>query len=205
MLVLAVRAAFRAHRSPFLSSPGLVRSLQTMAAIEIDAIQLELDQHRTLFNDLRKQNASSDILDQAKKKLGDLQKSLALAKGAAGSKDAGKKRERLMLKTAKVLGYNALLPARPHFTQHPGFSSRRVRVTTAPPRCIAGSTSSGSSRSASRCMAGAALTRPSLSGRTSSRASTARTRSSSSICKIKAGSSLRCGMTTRCRLHGTWR
>jgi histidyl-tRNA synthetase len=67
-----------------------------------DSITQELTKQTALFNELRLQNVEPSVLDEAKKKLGELKKSLALLKGAGGSKDAGKKRERLLLKTAKV-------------------------------------------------------------------------------------------------------
>lgn len=68
-----------------------------------ETLQQEIEQQTLFFNDLRKQNAAPALIDEAKKKLGDLKKSLALSKGASGAKDTGgKKRERLMLKTAKV-------------------------------------------------------------------------------------------------------
>lgn len=68
----------------------------------IDTLQQEIEQQSIFFNDLRKQNAAPALLDEAKKKLGDLKKSLALSQAASVEKDVGgKKRERLMLKTAK--------------------------------------------------------------------------------------------------------
>jgi histidyl-tRNA synthetase len=68
-------------------------------ASSTETIQQQIDQQTLLFNDLRKQNAAPTLIDEAKKKLGDLKKSLP----PKGSKDSGgKKRERLMLKTAKV-------------------------------------------------------------------------------------------------------
>ncbi|KAF9461940.1 hypothetical protein BDZ94DRAFT_1310139 [Collybia nuda] len=66
-----------------------------------DLLEKEIAQQTALFNELRLNNAEASLQDEAKKKLGDLKKSLALAKGAFGNKDTGKKRERLMLKTAK--------------------------------------------------------------------------------------------------------
>lgn len=56
----------------------------------------------TRLNELRLQSADVAVVEEAKKKLGELKKSLALLKGAGGSKDTGKKKERLLLKTAKV-------------------------------------------------------------------------------------------------------
>jgi histidyl-tRNA synthetase len=73
-----------------------------MASIE--SISEQISNQTALFNQLRLQNAEASLIDEAKKKLGELKKSLALSKGsdASASKDGGKKRERLLLKTAKV-------------------------------------------------------------------------------------------------------
>ncbi|TRM70610.1 hypothetical protein BD626DRAFT_564223 [Schizophyllum amplum] len=67
----------------------------------MDALREEIDKQQTLFNDLRAQKADTALLDEAKKKLADLKKQLGQSKAASGVKDAGKKRERLLLKTAK--------------------------------------------------------------------------------------------------------
>jgi len=76
-----------------------------------EILQQQIDQQTLFFNDLRKQNAAPALIDEAKKKLGDLKKSLALSKGTSGAKDAaGKKRERLMLKTAKVRLHFSTIP-----------------------------------------------------------------------------------------------
>lgn len=70
-----------------------------------DSLNQEIAQQTTLFNELRQQNADSALVEEAKKKLGELKKSLgALTNLASGGKDA-KKRERLLLKTAKVRLY----------------------------------------------------------------------------------------------------
>ena len=86
----------------------------TAPATEKSVSELEADiaTQKILFNDLRAQGAP---LDEAKKQLGDLQKALALAKGAGKEKEKKaegsgqlqvdgppKKKERLLLKTAKV-------------------------------------------------------------------------------------------------------
>jgi histidyl-tRNA synthetase len=77
-----------------------------MASIE--SIQEQITNQTALFNQLRLQNAETSVIDEAKKKLGELKKSLALSKGSDSSaaagvpKDGAKKRERLLLKTAKV-------------------------------------------------------------------------------------------------------
>jgi hypothetical protein len=60
------------------------------------SIAQQIAQQTSLFNDLRTKNADQALIDEAKKKLGELKKSLG------GARDAGKKKERLLLKTAKV-------------------------------------------------------------------------------------------------------
>ncbi|GLB41153.1 putative histidyl-tRNA synthetase [Lyophyllum shimeji] len=66
-------------------------------------LQQEIEKQTTLLNDLRTQKAAQELVDEAKKKLGELKKTLAQTTGAAAgaAKDAGKKRERMLLKTAK--------------------------------------------------------------------------------------------------------
>ncbi|KAJ7207493.1 hypothetical protein GGX14DRAFT_698176 [Mycena pura] len=100
---------FPAHRLPaFL----LTRRALSMAST--DSLSEQIAAQTTLFNQLRLQNAEPSVLDEAKKKLGELKRSMAalskskeaaLSKGAAASadtpKEAAKKRERLLLKTAK--------------------------------------------------------------------------------------------------------
>jgi histidyl-tRNA synthetase len=67
-----------------------------------ESLNQEIAQQTTLFNELRLQNAEPSAIEEIKKKLGELKKSLgALTKAAGGGKDA-KKKERLLLKTAKV-------------------------------------------------------------------------------------------------------
>ncbi|KAJ7842254.1 hypothetical protein B0H14DRAFT_2512003 [Mycena olivaceomarginata] len=89
---------FSSHRLPLLR---LARRSLSMASIE--SISEQISNQTALFNQLRLQNAEASLIDEAKKKLGELKKSLALSKGsdASASKDGGKKRERLLLKTAK--------------------------------------------------------------------------------------------------------
>ncbi|KZP29283.1 histidine-tRNA ligase [Athelia psychrophila] len=66
-----------------------------------ESLNQEIAQQNTLCNDLRQQNAEASLVEEAKKKLGELKKSLgALNKAAAGGKET-KKKERLLLKTAK--------------------------------------------------------------------------------------------------------
>lgn len=76
----------------------------------MDSLQQEIEQQTQLLNDLRKQNAASELVGEAKKKLSDLKRLQAPSKGAGGAKDSGeKKRERLLLKTAKVCLYSTHL------------------------------------------------------------------------------------------------
>ncbi|KAF8066870.1 hypothetical protein FPV67DRAFT_1496776 [Lyophyllum atratum] len=98
-MLLLVRSAFRLHRLPVRLA---FRPIHIMATTE--ALEQQIEQHTAHFNDLRTQKAAPEVISEAKQKLGDLKKTLAQAKGAAagaGAKDGGKKRERMMLKTAK--------------------------------------------------------------------------------------------------------
>ena len=79
----------------------------------VEELEADIAAQKAIFNDLRAQGAP---LDEAKKQLGDLQKTLALVKGAGKEKEKKaegsggqhqvegqpKKKERLLLKTAKV-------------------------------------------------------------------------------------------------------
>ncbi|KAG1716209.1 hypothetical protein ID866_949 [Astraeus odoratus] len=81
-----------------------------------DALNAEIAQQTDILNELRLQNTDPAALDTAKKKLGELKRNLAMVNKAAAlgtngtsagmpessrEKDASKKRERLLLKTAK--------------------------------------------------------------------------------------------------------
>ncbi|KAF4605988.1 Cytoplasmic and mitochondrial histidine tRNA synthetase [Pleurotus pulmonarius] len=65
-----------------------------------ETLATEIATQTTLLNDLRLQKAEAALVEDAKKKLGELKKTLATLRGG-GTKDAGKKKERLLLKTAK--------------------------------------------------------------------------------------------------------
>ncbi|CAL1694731.1 unnamed protein product [Somion occarium] len=67
----------------------------------LESLNQEIAAQSAHLVELRKQQAEGSIMDEAKKKLGELKKSLALLQGAGGSRDASKKKERLLLKTAK--------------------------------------------------------------------------------------------------------
>ncbi|KAG2116168.1 hypothetical protein DEU56DRAFT_748391 [Suillus clintonianus] len=74
---------------------------RTMATETADSLTAEIEQAKGALNDLRLQNADASSIDAAKKRLGELKKTMAAMNSAGGSKDAGKKKERLLLKTAK--------------------------------------------------------------------------------------------------------
>jgi histidyl-tRNA synthetase len=67
------------------------------------SLSQEIQQQIALHNKLKADGAEATVIDEAWKKLGELKKSLgALKKAASGGKDSSKKKERLLLKTAKV-------------------------------------------------------------------------------------------------------
>lgn len=70
-----------------------------------EELNLGIAQQSALLNDLLKQQADPAIVDEVKKKLGNLKKTLAQVAG--GSKDS-KKKERLLLKTPKVSPANCI-------------------------------------------------------------------------------------------------
>lgn len=74
-----------------------------MATSSTESLNQEIAQQKVLLNDLRKQQADAATVDEAKKKLGDLQRALAQLhlQASGGVKDGGKKKERLLLKTPK--------------------------------------------------------------------------------------------------------
>ena len=72
----------------------------------LQSLEEDLTTYNAKYNELRLQpNADPAALEEVRKKLGELKKTIGQAKAAAsGGKDAEKKkeRERLLLKTAKV-------------------------------------------------------------------------------------------------------
>jgi hypothetical protein len=88
------------HRS--LLRPSFSARRFTMSALE--TLAQEIETQKALFNGLREQKAETSVLDEAKKKLADLQKQMGLAKAASGSKEASSKKSapRILLKTGKV-------------------------------------------------------------------------------------------------------
>ena len=82
-----------------------------MADLDATSLAAEIDRQKALYNDLRINPATPvAALEQAKKQLGDLQRALGVLKKKEvkkdgveqDSKDPTKKKERLLLKTAKV-------------------------------------------------------------------------------------------------------
>lgn len=86
----------------------------------VQELEADIAAQKAIFNDLR---AKGEPLEEAKKQLGDLQKTLALVKGAGKEKEKkaegsggqpqvegqSKKKEKLLLKTAKVRRFLVLL------------------------------------------------------------------------------------------------
>ncbi|KAK2459538.1 hypothetical protein APHAL10511_008444 [Amanita phalloides] len=81
-----------------------------ISQLDAGALEAEIASQAELFNQLRLSRAPPDQVDHAKKKLGELRKALAIAKGEVGkerdkkkgkSKDNAEEAGRLLLKTAK--------------------------------------------------------------------------------------------------------
>ncbi|KII93120.1 hypothetical protein PLICRDRAFT_49196 [Plicaturopsis crispa FD-325 SS-3] len=104
--MLAFRALRRTHRlhlvlPSHLPGPSILKNQRGMATLE--SLNQEIADQTARFNELRLQNADQAVVDEAKKKLGELKRTLGTLKagsGGGGSKDA-KKKERILLKTAK--------------------------------------------------------------------------------------------------------
>lgn len=82
----------------------IIMSALESASISPESLEQEIAAQTAVFNELRLQSAAPVVLDNAKKRLGELKKALAVAKGGSKDKDtaAAKKKDRLLLKTAKV-------------------------------------------------------------------------------------------------------
>lgn len=77
-----------------------------MATVTAESLAKEIASQSALLAELRKQQAEEPVIEDAKQKLGELKREQgvlqAQAASSSGAKDAGKKRERLLLKTPKV-------------------------------------------------------------------------------------------------------
>jgi histidyl-tRNA synthetase len=69
----------------------------------LESLNNDISAANARLTELRQQAADAALVEEAKKRLGELKKSLMLLQNSAGgSKDAGKRKERMLLKTAKV-------------------------------------------------------------------------------------------------------
>lgn len=109
MLIPRLYTVHRLQPRPFIR---LARLYTTMAS-SLDSLEGEIETQNALFNELRLSGSDPAGLEEVKKKLGELKKSLGQAKAkaaadgstASSSKEvAGKKKERILLKTAKASG-----------------------------------------------------------------------------------------------------
>ena len=96
-----IRASYRSSFLLRRSTHSLTSPTVKMASEE--ALSQEIVQQSQLVNKLKAEQADSAIINEANKKLGELKKARGqLLAVSSGSKDLGKKKERLLLKTAKV-------------------------------------------------------------------------------------------------------
>ena len=76
------------------------------APATVESLTEQITVQNALVNKLREDRAEAVTLDEARKRLGELKKTLGQMKASAsGERDSGKKKERLLLKTAKVRLY----------------------------------------------------------------------------------------------------
>ncbi|KAI0095190.1 histidyl-tRNA synthetase [Irpex rosettiformis] len=80
----------------------------------VEDLSQEIAQQSALLNDLRKQQADASTVEEVKKKLGELKRTLGQLTG--GAKESGKKKERILLKTAK--GTRDYGPGEMHCREH---------------------------------------------------------------------------------------
>ena len=137
-LVLPLPSA-RLHSSLHLTHQRQRTMAETARTTE--ELNQEIAQQSALLNDLRKQQADASTVEEVKKKLGELKRTLGQLAG--GAKESGKKKERILLKTAKV-GATFVK------SSLPTYALVRAHATMAPEKCTAESTLNGSSRIALR-------------------------------------------------------
>ncbi|ESK93633.1 histidyl-trna synthetase [Moniliophthora roreri MCA 2997] len=106
----------RIHRLPCTyTTRTSTRRFSSMASLE--SIEEEIAKQNAKFNELRLQpNGDPSALEEVRKKLGELKKTLGQAKAAAGGGKKKEERERLLLKTAK--GTRDFGPAEMHCREH---------------------------------------------------------------------------------------
>jgi hypothetical protein len=96
MLLRSFRTTYRLYIPHITPRPRLF----TMATLE--SLEQEIVQQSALYSRLKTQNDSPDAVEEARLKLGELKKSRGALIQAAGSGSKDKKKDRLLLKTAKV-------------------------------------------------------------------------------------------------------
>lgn len=105
MRVLATRFWTRQLHIPHpqISTQGFLHSTFLMSTPELDALNQSIRDQSTLLKTLREQGAEQPRIDEAHKRLGDLRRSLGQLTAAGKERDKadGKKKDRLLLKTAK--------------------------------------------------------------------------------------------------------
>lgn len=167
------RIFHRFPRIPVTSLLSAKRLQSTIIMATVDELTQEVAQQTTLVNKLKDEKAEGSAFEDARKKLGELKKSLALLKNAAsGGRETAKKKERLLLKTAKVLQTMSPL-------------SKTIQLITIArehgimdqAKCSVANMSNVSSRTASLRMVEASSIHRCSNERMSSRTSTAKTRS----------------------------
>ena len=77
------------------------------ATVTVESLNKEIAERTALWTEAKKTGADAAVVEEHRVKLGELKKALGQLQAGAGGKD-GKKRERLLLKTAKVRSYLSL-------------------------------------------------------------------------------------------------
>lgn len=92
------------HRlSPSKHIVGLSKAYNSRSMATEESINQEILAQSALVKKLQTVSAETSVVDGARQKLGEMKKNLQLLRNASGTQDTGKKKERLLLKTAKVL------------------------------------------------------------------------------------------------------
>lgn len=147
--MLVILKAIRPHlfttRQPFRATIRIprqtsypVRQIHQMATVE--SLNQEIAERSALFNDARKEGTDAAIIEEHRLKLGELKRALGQLMGASGSKDT-KKKDRLLLKTAKVRPQSSHNMVQLQLTRLRAF---RAQGTLALVRCTAANTLNGS-------------------------------------------------------------
>ena len=96
------RSSYHSVLYTHLSSSSTSRRVSLMATTE-GSLSKEIEEQSALVTKLKAESAESTVYEEARKRLAELKKNLNLLRNAAGGgKGSEKKKERLLLKTAKV-------------------------------------------------------------------------------------------------------